>query len=392
MLALPTLRRMNKFKTELLQAWRSYQTLKKQRSEKAWARLLISAGIGLAFALGFSLLGGLASGQLLNPSGMLKALQANLLISMSVSFSIHGLFRGLELLLPQARIDQISAWRDWRSGSFFGGVAIAGTLIGFALGLLLVGQVFAFDALSRFGGDPRNQLAFVLITLVITAVNWIWFKLRWKQQALQLSATEARLSLLQAQIEPHFLFNTLANVQSLIDVDASRAKQMLEAFTDYLRAGLGQLRQTDATVASELAMAQSYLQLMQIRMGERLSFEVVASDAAQAAVLPPLVLQPLIENAIQHGLEPKVEGGHVRVQARVEQGRLLLSVEDDGLGLDAPRRAGRKGGAGMALENVRARLSSRYRDNAALRLSALQPGTLACLDLPYNLNRETPTA
>ena len=391
MLALHTLRRMDKFKTELLHAWRCYQTLKKHRTEKAWARLLISAGIGLAFALGFSLLGGLASGQLLNTSVMLNALQANLLISMSVSFSIHGLFRGLELALPQARVEQISGWRDWRSGSFFGGVAITGTLIGFALGLLLVGQVFAFDALSKFGGDPRNQLAFVLITLVITAVNWIWFKLRWKQQALQLSATEARLSLLQAQIEPHFLFNTLANVQSLIDVDAPRAKQMLEAFTDYLRAGLGQLRQADASVATELAMAQSYLQLMQIRMGERLSFEVEASEEARAAVLPPLLLQPLIENAIHHGLEPKLEGGHIRIRAWVEQGRLWLAVEDNGLGLEAPRRPGRKGG-GMALENIRTRLASRYPDDARLNLTPQELGTTARLDLPFVLNRATPTS
>ncbi|MCV2368795.1 sensor histidine kinase [Roseateles oligotrophus] len=383
---------MDKFKTELRQAWRSYQTLKKHRSEKAWARLLISAGIGLAFALGFSLIGGLVSGQLLNASVMLNALQANLLISMSVSFSIHGLFRGLELLLPQARVDEISGWRDWRSGSFFGGVAIAGTLIGFAVGLLLVGQVFAFDALSKFGGDPRIQLSFVVITLVITAVNWIWFKWRWKQQALQLSATEARLSLLQAQIEPHFLFNTLANVQSLIDVDAPRAKQMLEAFTDYLRASLGQLRQADASVATELAMAQSYLQLMQIRMGERLSFEIEASDEARSAVLPPLLLQPLIENAIHHGLEPKLEGGHIRVRAWVEQSRLRLVVEDNGLGLDARRRPGRKGGAGMALENIRARLASRYPDNASLNLTPQEIGTTVSLDLPYILKRETPTS
>jgi two-component sensor histidine kinase len=381
---------MDKIKTELLHAWRSYQTLKKHRSEKTWARLLISAGIGLAFALGFSLLGGLASGQLLNASVMLKALQANLLISMSVSFSIHALFRGLELALPQARVDQISGWRDWRSGSFFGGVAIAGTLIGFAVGLLLVGQVFAFDALGKFGGDSRNLLGFVLVTLVITGVNWIWFKLRWENQALQLSATEARLSLLQAQIEPHFLFNTLANVQSLIDADAPRAKQMLEAFTDYLRAGLGQMRQADAIVATELAMARSYLQLMQIRMSERLSFEIDASEDALAAVLPPLLLQPLVENAIHHGLEPKVEGGHIRVRAWVEQGRLLLAVEDNGLGLDAPRRPGAKGGAGMALENIRARLASRYPDNAKLSLTQQAVGTSAVLSLPYTPSRSQP--
>lgn len=383
---------MNYIKSELRRAWRSFNVLTKQRSEPAWARLLISAGIGLAFASGFSLIGGIVSGHLFRPASMLRAMQLNLLISLSVSLSIHALFRSLELALPQRLIDRITSWRDWRAGVFFAGVAVSGALLGAGVGLSLIGRVFEFDALLEFGANPINQRIFLVLTVLITGANWIWFKFRRKHEALQLLATEARLSLLQAQIEPHFLFNTLANVQSLIDVDAPRAKLMLEAFTDYLRAGLGQMRQSDATVASELAMAQSYLQLMQIRMNERLSFEIKASDAARAAVLPPLVLQPLIENAIQHGLEPKVEGGHVLVQARVEQGRLVLSVEDDGLGLDAPRRAGRKGGAGMALENVRARLSSRYRDNAALELSALKPGTLACLDLPYNLTRETPTA
>ncbi len=381
---------MDKFKTELLQAWRSYQTLKKHRTEKTWARLLISAGIGLAFALGFSLIGGLVSGQLLNSAVMLKALQANLLISMSVSFSIHGLFRGLELILPEARVDQISAWRDWRSGGFFGGVAIVGTMIGFAVGLMLIGQVFAFDALSKIGGDPRNQLGFVVITLVITAVNWIWFKWRWEQQSLRLSATEARLSLLQAQIEPHFLFNTLANVQSLIDQDGPRAKQMLEAFTDYLRVSLGQMRSGSSSLGVELEMADSYLQLLQIRMGERLRFSIEASVEARKAALPPLLLQPLIENAIHHGLEPKVEGGRIVIQAQVERGRLQIRVDDDGLGLDAPKRPGRKGGTGLALGNIRARLENLYPHNASLSLTQQAVGTLAVLNLPYTTSRSQP--
>ncbi|WP_310388891.1 sensor histidine kinase [Roseateles sp.] len=374
---------MNTIKTDLRQAWGAHLLLKKQRSEPAWARLVISAGIGLAFALFFSLVGGLVGGHLLKPAAMLTALQANLLISMSISFTIHALFRGVELSLPQAIIDRIGARRDWRSGVFFAGVAIVGTVLGFALGLLMIGQLFKFDALLEVGGNPANQRVFVLITLLITTANWIWFKFRWKSQALQWSATEARLSLLQAQIEPHFLFNTLANVQGLIDVDAARAKQMLEAFTDYLRAGLGQMRKTDTTVDAELALAERYLQLMQIRMGERLSFEIQASAAARACRLPPLLLQPLIENAIQHGLEPKVEGGHIQVSANVAQGRLLLKVTDDGLGLDAPRRATRPGrGGGLALENVHARLANRYPHDAELSLSRQTLGTLACLHLP----------
>ena len=122
-------------------------------------------------------------------------------------------------------------------------------------------------------------------------------------------------------------------------------------------------------------------------MGERLRFVISASAEARLAVLPPLLLQPLIENAIHHGLEPKVEGGTVSISASVQDGRLTVRIEDDGLGLDAPRRAGHRGqgqGQGMALDNIRARLLARYGDAAALALQALSPvGTQAILTLPF---------
>jgi len=243
--------------------------------------------------------------------------------------------------------------------------------------------LFRIDALGSFLNQPGNLRMFVFLALLITGLNAAWWKMRIKQQDLQLAATEAQLRLLQGQIEPHFLFNTLANVQSLIDYDAPRAKQMLEAFTDYLRASLGQLRDGNSTLGAELDMAQSYLQLLQIRMNERLSFQIEASAEARAAVLPPLLLQPLIENAIHHGLEPKVEGGRVLIRAQVIRGRLEVQVDDDGLGLDAPRRPGRKAGAGLALGNIRARLQSLYPHNASLQLTQQAVGTLATLTLPY---------
>ncbi|MBT9490760.1 MAG: histidine kinase [Paucibacter sp.] len=374
---------------QLAQARQSFTLLKKHRPEPAWARLLISGAIGLAFACLFTLVPGLLTGHLLDGAWLLKTFQANLIISLCVSYLIHLMFRSLELLLPEPILARMQAWHGtWRGGVFASTVAISGTILGFVLGMLLVGRVFKVDALGEILNSPPNLRLFAFLTLLITLANLLWWKVHSKQQALQLAATEARLSLLQAQIEPHFLFNTLANVQSLIDLDAPRAKQMLEAFTDYLRISLGQLRRADGSVGAELEMAQSYLQLLQIRMGERLSFTIAADAQARAAVLPPLLLQPLIENAVHHGLEPKVEGGHIRVSARVEQGRLLLSVEDDGLGLDGPRRPGRKG-AGMALENIRARLLSRYPHNAELSLHALQPGTSAGLNLPYIVGRET---
>ena len=248
-------------------------------------------------------------------------------------------FRAIEWVLPADSVERIGAWRDWRSGLFFGGVSVAATLLGGLIGVALVGGLLRIDAWSRVAARPEAVLHFFLLSILISGLNWLFWKMRWKQQALQLQATESQLRLLQAQIEPHFLFNTLANVQSLIEYDTPRAKQMLEAFTDYLRASLGQLRHADSSLGAELEMGQAYLRLLQIRMDERLRFEIEADAEARAAVLPPLLLQPLIENAIHHGLEPKIEGGCVRIRAAVAAGRLEISVDDDGLGPACPAPA-----------------------------------------------------
>jgi len=210
-----------------------------------------------------------------------------------------------------------------------------------------------------------------------------------------MAAKEAQLRLLQGQMEPHFLFNTLANVICMIDTDAAGAKHTLETLTDYLRASLGSLRRGDSTLGAELDLAGRYLQLMQARMGDRLRFEIEADDAARQAALMPLVLQPLIENAVKHGLEPRVDGGTVRVKAvRVAVGgadALQVCVEDDGAGLAAaaarPRRrvAGGADGNGIALANLRERLRARFGPAAQLTLSELEAGrgTRACLVIPW---------
>ncbi len=367
----------------------------REREEPTWARLLISAGIGLAFALLFTLVPGLILGRLLDKAWLLPTLGANLVLCLCISYAIHAMFRSLELLMPEFMMTKLKAWHGhWQAGLFAAAVGITGTMIGGALGMVLLGHWMKLDLLGSFLNQPANLRVFGFLTLLITGANLFWWKMRSKQQALQLAATEAQLRLLQGQIEPHFLFNTLANVQSLIDYDAPRAKQMLEAFTDYLRASLGQLRDGNSTLGSELDMAQSYLQLLQIRMNERLSFRIEASGEARAAVLPPLLLQPLIENAIHHGLEPKVEGGRIVIRAKVLNDRLELQVDDDGLGLDAPRRPGRRAGAGLALGNIRARLQSLYPHNASLQLTQQAVGTLATLNLPYTRGKsavlETP--
>jgi sensor histidine kinase YesM len=160
---------------------------------------------------------------------------------------------------------------------------------------------------------------------------------------------------------------------------------MLETFSGYLRAGLSQLRQTDSTLGAELEMARSYLSLLQIRMEERLRFRIDASAEARAALMPTLMLQPLVENAIHHGLEPKLDGGSVVVSAEVRAGRLEVRVSDDGMGLQAglPSRRLRPG-AGMALANLRSRLQTRFGADASLVLRAgAAGGAEAVLELPW---------
>jgi LytS/YehU family sensor histidine kinase len=171
-------------------------------------------------------------------------------------------------------------------------------------------------------------------------------------------------------------------VQSLLDHDVPKARAMLESFTDYLRSSLGSLRQDDSTLDHELNLAQAYLTLLKIRMEDRLQFSIEHDESVLRACVPPLLLQPLVENAIQHGLEPSIQGGHVRISARLQGRQVVLEVQDDGLGPDVPSRRSGRPGTGLALVNLRQRLSARFGGQATLEIQALHPGTLARITLP----------
>jgi sensor histidine kinase YesM len=258
-------------------------------------------------------------------------------------------------------------------------VQLLGVAIGWPLGSWLLGGSGEFPY-----RDPDTLLKLIVVTLVVTT----YFDAKARQNEADKRATEARLRLLQGQMEPHFMFNTLATVLTLIDSDAPRAKQMLETFIDYLRASLGKMRSGDSTLGDELAMTEAYLSLMQMRMGERLTYRVDVQDAAlRNAVLLPLMLQPLVENAIHHGLECKVDGGSVLISARRDIGRVVIEIVDDGLG--APERPVRRVGTpgnGVALANLRSRLQSRWGSEATLTLE-LRPdaGARARLTLPLEV-------
>jgi hypothetical protein len=352
-------------------AWRSLWVLKKHHPEPVWAQLAVGALLALPIGMCMMLINGLLVGR-----------GFDLFSCLCIAYSMLAIRYGIEKALPRSSIDAVSNIGDWRAALTIHAVAILGTLLGTALSLSVDSWIKGKDGWGSFLAHGAAQTIFLAFVIVMALASWFWWRLRVKQDALMHQTTEAQLRLLQAQIEPHFLFNTLANVQSLIDRDTPRAKQMLETFTDYLRASLDQLRTADSTLAHELAMIRSYLDLLQIRMEERLRFDIDASDEALAATLPTLMLQPLVENAIAHGLEPKIEGGWVRIHARVMDGRLDIQVEDDGLGLDSPRRP-RRQDTGMALANIRERLVASFGANATLTLTPLAVGTRASLSLPY---------
>ncbi|WP_322013242.1 sensor histidine kinase [Paraburkholderia sp. J12] len=195
--------------------------------------------------------------------------------------------------------------------------------------------------------------------------------------------TAARLALLQAQIEPHFLFNTLANVQSLIERDPARANAMLSSLNHYLRGSLGRTRAATSTLGEELDLCEALLKIASIRLEERLRYTFEIPPAVRHLPFSPLLLQPLVENAIRHGIEPAVEGGEIRVRAALSGGMLTLGVTDSGVGLAQGTTGALHGGVG--LNNVRTRLRSLYGERSRLDISdnaAPAKGVTATLLLP----------
>jgi hypothetical protein len=201
-----------------------------------------------------------------------------------------------------------------------------------------------------------------------------------RAETVERQALQAQLRLLQAQIEPHMLFNTLANLQGLIAIDPPRAGRMLDQLIQYLRATLSVSRMETTTLDQEFAALDAYLGLMSVRMGERLAYRCSLPDALRAARLPTMLLQPLVENAVVHGLEPKVDGGMVTIAAARHGDLLEITVRDTGLGLD---RATPREGGGVGLATTRERLQVLYGARAGVALLPGEPhGTLATLTLP----------
>ena len=193
---------------------------------------------------------------------------------------------------------------------------------------------------------------------------------------------EANLQLLvlQAQIEPHFLFNTLASLRALLREDIEQAEGLIDALVSHLRSVLPVIRSeaTVSTLADQVAICASYLELMSIRLDGRLSYRIDVRDTLRDAAVPPLMLLTLVENAIKHGIEPKPGPGSICIEAREHLGALVVSVTDDGVGFSAVSECG------LGLRNLREQLAIRYGDQASLSLARSTAGpTVASLLLPH---------
>jgi signal transduction histidine kinase len=207
-----------------------------------------------------------------------------------------------------------------------------------------------------------------------------------ERAAFEQRTAEARLHRLQAQIEPHFLFNTLAHVKRLYQTDALSGRTMLDNLMRYLSQALPQMREPQSTVQREFALTAAYLDIQKIRMGPRLQFSLDMDADVAGAQLPPMMLLTLAENSIKHGVSPLPEGGTVRVHARREGNRLVIDVVDTGRGFTA------ESGTGTGLANTRARLTTLHGDAATLTLNARWPhGVEARLSLPFISRTQPPS-
>jgi hypothetical protein len=198
-----------------------------------------------------------------------------------------------------------------------------------------------------------------------------------ERHQLEKGMLEAKLQLMQAQVEPHFLFNTLANVQHLVETDPRGASHMLDSLIRYLRAALPQMRDPHSTLGREVDMAHAFLEIQSVRMGSRLRFRIDVPQELRTHPFPPMMLISLVENAIKHGVDPCCECGTISIRASVDQGRLRVCVADTGEGVKP------KKGGGVGLSNIRERLKTLYGGGALLVLEENAPhGVVASIVVP----------
>ena len=326
----------------------------------AWRRLAVSLGLALAITL------------LLRPTwtpgfGPLLLRTVTLALVGVIVFSIFERWpRRLPRWIPRWVLQVVAT-----------GVAMPVTTLAIYLATTRAGA-------PPFWRDPERMNGWMMLTFFSillapwTALGALLRKEELRRGEMERQAIEARLRLLQAQVAPHFLFNTLANVQALVDAGSPQASALLRSLIAYLRAAVPLLNETTATVGQELQLAQAYLELMHMRMPDRLQFALDADDGSRTVRCPPTTLLTLVENAVRHGIDPSEEGGRIDVEVRRDRGRCRIRVRDSGVGL------GQGGGSlGTGLATLRERLQLMFGRDAQLRVTSQEPrGVCAELELP----------
>ncbi len=265
-----------------------------------------------------------------------------------------------------------------------------GSVLGYALGTWIGDSYAGWSTFDLWRFAPAKFAGLLVGSAFISAAFVAYFKQRSKAERIEREKTEAQLRLLQSQLEPHMLFNTLANLRVLMAHDVAQAQTMLDNLIGFLRTTLQASRQTHHSVQAEFACLSDYLQLMQIRMGNRLRFRLDTSNDAATQLIPSLILQPLVENSIRHGLEPKVQGGELRISAQVLRQRLCLQVKDSGMGFEALSNAP---SASYGLSHVRQRLHTLYGAEAELRIedTPTEGGACVTLTIPLSTAASSPS-
>ena len=312
-----------------------------------------------------------------------RLLYEMLLFSVVIGYNIHMLF----FIASRAGLER---WVSSRGKLVITAYYTLLPTVGVVLGVLIVSLYLGRD-IGRMVGSPSWILVIAVNAMIISIIiGVIYF---WREKSLvaemriaaererhaqsERAATLANLRALQAQIEPHFLFNTLANVVGLIHPQPDTAKLMLERFIAYLRASLAASRETSTTLAAEFALMKNFLGILQIRMGDRLKVVTNLPDSIAGFAIPPMLLQPIVENAIKHGLEPAVEGGTVWLGAREQAGAVEIVIADSGIGFTGATSNG------IGLKNVRERIEKLFEGRGSLRIEENAPqGTRVVITLP----------
>ncbi|HJW57165.1 MAG TPA: histidine kinase [Burkholderiaceae bacterium] len=326
---------------------------------------------------------------------LLPQLWADFVIATAIAYTVHGLFvLGHTVLAPWWQRMQ-----GWPRTAYNVVVPAGGVFAGYGIAITLLDPAAARHVIFT----PGIVLSVAIVAVMVSVVLLFLFQLREREmrgkerlaaersRALEAEsrALQAQLRMLQAQIEPHFLYNTLANAVGLIQPAPERARLLLERLIDYLRATLAASRDTGLPLQREIDAITAYLELMKLRMGERLRYRIEMADAVARVPLPPMLLQPVVENAISHGLEPHIAGGEIVLSADIEHRHLRIVISDTGVGLRA-NVAGKVGG-GVGLSNLRERIAALYGDDGSLHIATNAAGGVS-VTLRLPLPPAMPTA